>query len=286
MAFNFGSRIVSNEPLTDYLREVVQYFNVIELQADPRYFSHHFAFTTNEKKVLKIYQERFQFQLTMHAPFTNVNLGSLNLEERQLSLSIFLNAMRTASDLDIKLITFHPCKIEPGTTEQQYREICSLEEGSISILLKEAKNLGVTILIENMPITPEYHPSTSDGSRFQELLWLFTEPEFGLTIDIGHALQAGVSIEALLKAERIRHFHFHENDRIRDLHQAIQQNLEWWEKLIKTLAKKFPNTVGILEILTLKEQIESFNHLHKSKGQSGQTVNKHKRDHMIPPIIT
>ncbi len=284
MPFCFGSRIVSNQPLTDYLREAVQHFSVIELQADPRYFSQHFAFTENEKKALRIYQERFRFRLTMHAPFINLSLGSLSLEQRQLSISIFLNAMHTAADLGITLMTFHPSTIHPGTTDEQYKEICMFEEGSISILLKEAKKLGLILLIENMPLTPEYHPNTSDGSRFQELLWLFPEPEFGLTIDIGHALQAGVAIEALLKMERIRHFHFHENDRIKDRHLPIDNNMEWWQKLIKSLVKKFPDAVGILEMLSLKDQIISCNNLQKSiPKQSGA---KHRRELMIPPIIS
>jgi sugar phosphate isomerase/epimerase len=284
MAFCLGSRLVSNLPLTDYLREAVQHFTVIELQADPKYFSSNFAFTANERKVLRIYQDRFQFRLTMHAPFVNIHLGALNLEERQLSISIFLNTMRISGELGVQLITFHPSPILPELTEQQYQDVCLFEEGSISILLKEAKKLGVTLLIENMPNTPKYHPSTRDGSRFQELLWLFPEPEFGLTVDVGHALQAGVAVEAFLKMERVRHFHFHENDRVSDLHQPIQNNVEWWGKLVKGLVKKFPETIGILELTSLKDQIESLNNLHKSlpkQSNAGQ-----RRELMIPPIVT
>jgi sugar phosphate isomerase/epimerase len=284
MAFCLGSRLVSNLPLTDYLKETVQHFTVIELQADPKYFSSNFAFTTNERKILRIYQDRFHFRFTMHAPFVNIHLGSLNLEERQLSISIFLNTMRISSELGVQLITFHPSAMPPEITDQQYQEVCLFEEGSISILLKEAKKLGVTLLIENMPNTPKYHPSTRDGSRFQELLWLFTEPEFGLTVDVGHALQAGIAVEAFLKMERVRHFHVHDNDRISDLHQPIRNNVEWWEKLVKSLAKKFPEAIGILELASIKEQIESLNNLHKSLPK--QPSAGHRRELMIPPIIT
>lgn len=284
MAFCFGSRIVTNQPFPDYLRQAAQYFSVIELEADPKFFSNHFSFTPNEKKVLRIYQERFNFRLTLHAPFVNLRLGAEKLEERQVAISILLNAIRTASDLEIKLVTFHPTTIEPGISEQQYREICLYEEGSISILLKEARKLGVTLLIENMPSTPEYHPGVCDGSRFQELLWLFPEPEFGLTVDVGHALQAKTAVEAFLKMERVKHFHFHENNRIEDQHLGIENNREWWEKLLKNLAKNFPEAVGILEMPDLKQQLQSLQYLSKTNNNKRSV--KPKRELIIPPIIT
>lgn len=283
MAFCLGSRLVVNYPLTEYLREAALQFKVIELQADPSYFSTNYALTVNEKKVLRIYRERYGFQLTMHAPFINLRLGALDLEERQLAINIMLNAMQAAADLDIRLITFHPCTLEPGAPEK-YHENSLLEEGSISLLLKAAKKLGVILLMENMPLIPEFHPKAADGSRFQELLWLFPEPEFGLTIDIGHALQAGVRPEGLLKMDRIRHFHLHENDRHQDSHLPITTQLEWWEKLLKTLTKKFPETCGILEMSQFSDQTASLRKLQPFLGK--RFLPKPGKGQMIPPLIT
>ena len=207
MPFKIGSRIVANRPLTDYLREAVLHFKVIELQADPRYFSANYSLKANEKKIIRIYQERYEFQLTMHAPFINIRLGAIDFDERQLAINILLNTMRTAADLNIRLVTFHPCTMEPDKPGL-YDQNCLLEEASLAILLQEAKQLGIILLMENMPLIAEFHPKTTDGSRFQELLWLFSEPEFGLTIDLGHALQAQVTIDSLLKMDRIASFPF------------------------------------------------------------------------------
>jgi sugar phosphate isomerase/epimerase len=283
MAFCFGSRMVGNVPLSNYLRETVQYFPVIELQSDPKFFSSNFGFTANERSALKIYQDRFHFQLTMHAPYSNINLGALSNEERQLGMRIFENTIQISADLGIKLITFHPIPLVPGMTPEQYREACLLEEDSIAQLLKEARKSGVALLMENMPALSEYPPCTRDGARFQELLWLFPEPEFGLTIDVGHALQAGINTDALLKMERIRHFHFHDNNRIEDLHQPILQDLAWWGKLIKGLAKRFPDAAAILEITSLNEQLDSYKNLAKFLPKQGG--HGKKRELMIPPIL-
>ena len=282
MAFCLGSRLIVNSPLTEYLREAALQFKVIELQADPSYFSANYALTVNEKKVLRIYRERYGFQLTMHAPFINLRLGAINLEERQLAINIMINAMQAASDLEIQLVTFHPCTLEPGAPEK-YHENSLLEEGSIALLLKVAKKLGITLLMENMPLVPEFHSKTTDGSRFQELLWLFPEPEFGLTIDIGHALQAGIPPEGLLKMDRIRHFHLHENDRTIDNHQPITTHLEWWEKLFKTLTKKFPDVYGILEMSQFTDQIASLKELQPFLGK--RALPKPGKGQMIPPLI-
>jgi sugar phosphate isomerase/epimerase len=280
MAFCLGSRIIANRPLTDYLKKAVLYFNVIELQADPRYFSPNYTLTVNEKKIIRIYQERYGFQLTMHAPFEHIRLGAIDFDERQLAINIFLNTIRTAADLNINLITFHPCAIEPDKPGI-YHENCLLEEGSLSILLTEAKKLGITLLMENMPSTPGFHPKTCDGSRFQELLWLFTGPEFGLTIDIGHALQAKVPLESLLKMDRIRQFHFHENEHRLDRHSPFKSNLDWWEKTVKTIAKKFPHSAAILEMSSLEDQIESLHQINHLLGRPTAKLNQKP----IPPMF-
>lgn len=279
MAFNLGSRITANRPLTDYLKTAALHFKVIELQADPHYFSANYTLTANEKNIIRIYQERYGFQLTMHAPFRNLRLGALDKEERQLALNIFLNTVRIAAEFNIRLITFHPCTLEPGDPDR-YPENCLFEEGSISMLLNEAKKHEISLLMENMPLGPEFHPKTSDGSRFQELLWLFPGPEFGLTIDLGHALQANVSLESLLKMERIRHFHFHENDRVHDTHQPININLDWWEKTIKTIARNYPQAAAILEMNSLDDQLASLNNINKILGRTAPKP-KHKP---MPPF--
>ncbi len=282
MAFCLGSRIVNNRPLSAYLQEAVLYFKAIELHTDPRCLSPHFAFTAPEKQTIRIYQERFQFHLTMHAPFVNLRLGAIEREERMVAINILLNVMRLANDLGIKWITFHPCTLEPNAPEQ-YSETRLYEEGSIGMLLQEAKKLGVALLMENMPRDPHFHPGACDGSRFQELLWLFPEPEFGLTVDIGHALQAGIAPEAFLKMDRVRHFHFHDNDRVTDLHQSISTNQDWWKKMFKNISKKFPNAIGVLEMNRFEEQIESLNILSGRPPKRSVLLNKH--DPIVPPIL-
>ena len=262
MSFNLGSRLVKNQPLADYLSKVGQSFSVIELHADPSFLSPYFTYNIAQKKTLRVYQERYSFRFTMHAPFNSCHLGALDPEVRHLATSSLLSAMRLAADLEIAVLTFHPTVFEPNQPEL-YPANCRMEESSLAGLLSEAKRLGLRMLIENMPRDPLFHPSTSDGTRLQELLWLFPESELGLTIDVGHALQAGTPIESLLKMDRIQHFHFHENDRVDDLHTPIITNQKWWLDLIKKLTREYPDAAAVLELDLLEEQLTSLEYLTK-----------------------
>lgn len=269
MFLPLGSRLTANLPLADYLKTATGHFGALELPTDPKHLSPYFTYTASQKSAIRIYQKRFQFRLSLHAPFIDIRLGALNLEERQLSIIKMLNAMQLASDLEIELITFHPCSLEADCPEKFAENFC-YEEDSLAFLLREAKKLGVTLLLENMPQLSRFHRSNCDGTRFDELLWLFPETNFGVTIDLGHALQSKVSLKSLLKIDRIRHFHLHDNDRIGDSRRPIESNLIWWHKLLVTLKKNFPEAVGILEMNRLADQLKSMQSLTHPVGKNAR----------------
>ncbi len=259
MAFMLGSKLTSNIPLTQYLSETASYFRVIEIPTDPRFLSPHFLLNHLSQKTLRTYREEYRFRYTMHAPF--VNLGALDYEERSVAVGKFKSALQVAGDLEIPLMTFHPTMVLPENLPQ-YQECCKYEAANIAALLNEAEELGITLAIENMPSTPEYHRDAMDGKRIAELLSFFPTANFGVTVDIGHALQAQINLENLLSLDRIRHFHFHENDRLTDRHLRIISNLNWWETLLQKLKEKFPQAVGILEMNQLVDQMDSFERLN------------------------
>ncbi len=258
MAFSLGSRLTSNLPLAEYLAEVASCFRWVEIPTDPRFLSPHFPLNKGSKITLRAYRLQYHFQYSIHAPF--VNIGAPESEERLLAIHKFLSAIQIAADLEAPFLTFHPANFRPETGAT-YEEICRQEADSIALLLQKARVLGVSLFMENMPAAPEFHPDAANGTRLRQLLRLFPEPEFGVTIDIGHALQARADFDVLLGLERIRHFHFHENDRLTDKHLRIIGHLDWWQGLLKQLNERFPQTVGILEMNHLVDQLESFERL-------------------------
>jgi sugar phosphate isomerase/epimerase len=256
MSICLGSRYTASQPLAQYLSTAARHFKAIELPADPGHLSPYLIYTAAQKKILGVYQKDYQFQLSMHAPFEGCRLGALNPEERQLSRIKMIAAMQLAAEMKIERLTLHPCSLEPDAPER-YAENCGYEEDCLAYLLQIAQSLGINLLLENMPLLPLFHPSTCDGSRLQELLWLFLEPQFGITLDLGHALQAKVKIESLLKLERIRHFHLHENDRQSDVHLPIMANRVWWQKILHRLNKEFPDAAAIFDMEQLSDQLTS-----------------------------
>jgi sugar phosphate isomerase/epimerase len=270
MSICLGSRFTAQQPLVEYLNKIAPHFRALELSAEPKHLSPYFTYSVSQKKALRIYKKHYQFHLSMHAPFIDCRLGALDPEERQLSRIRILAAMQLAADLEVKHLTFHPCTLETGAPER-YMENCCHEEDNLAYLLKKAQSLGVNLLMENMPQLPIFHSSTCDGSRLQELLWLFPETQFGLTLDLSHALQAKIKIESLLKLERVRHFHLHENDREANFHLPITGNLIWWHKLLNQLNKEFSGKVGILEMDRIADQLTSSRNLQTPPRQKRPT---------------
>ncbi len=260
MPFSLGSRLTPNLPLTRYLTDAATCFHTVEIPTDPRFLSPHFPLNEKSKQTLRVYRERYRFHYTMHAPF--VSLGALDPEERGLALNIFRSVITVAAELEIPLITFHPSMLEPSDAAS-YQEICRYEEESLSRCLAMAQSAGIALAIENMPKDPKFHPEAADGARIRELLSCFPGPGLGVTLDIGHALQAGADLNTLLNLDRIRHFHLHENDRQADRHHRIIANLDWWKGLMAVLNEKFPQAVGILEMNQLIDQMESYHRLQE-----------------------
>jgi sugar phosphate isomerase/epimerase len=255
-----GSRLTAKQPPAEYLTNATHHFQVVELPTEPRQLSPYFSYTASQKKTLQIYKKRYQFQLTMHAPFVDLHLGSPEPEKRHLSLIKMLTTMQLAADLEIQCLTFHPCPLELEAPEC-YAENCCYEEDSLASLLPVAQRLGINLLLKNMPLKPKYHPSTRDGSRMLKLLWLFPEPHFGLTIDLGHALQAKVPIDSLLNLKRVRHFHLHEYDRQGGSYLPISTNLVWWRQILARLDKEFPDAAAILDMDRFSDQLCSLRNL-------------------------
>ncbi len=265
MSFIFGSRLVTNQSLIDYLKFVAPRFKAIELPTDQRLLNANFGFTSPEQQLIKNYQKRYHFKLTIHAPLFNLRLGALDSEIRNTSVAMLKQTIKDAAALNAQVVTFHPCILEPGQPEK-YPENCAYEAENIANLLQLATSYGIKLAIENMPRVPEFHPHASDGTRLKELFALF--PELGMTLDVGHALQAKVELDELLKLKQICHFHLHENDRISDRHFAIETNLPWWQELASQLATNFPNAIGIFEMSELEEQLTSYQNLADSLNRA------------------
>ena len=149
---------------------------------------------------------------TIHAPFMDLNPGSLERMLRDATVHRFRQVMDAARVLRPEVMVFHPGfdRWRYGEARGQWLEL------SVPVwreVLKQAGQIGTTIAVENIF---EEEPST-----LQALFEAVEDPGFGHCFDVGHwNLFRQVSMERWFEAlgGRVKEVHIHDNGGTRDDH--------------------------------------------------------------------
>ena len=186
----------------------------------------------------------------------------------------FISAFRTASLMGAKKITLHTETMSPSI---QSRE--SHVEGtvrSLKVLHREATNMGLDLLIENL-----------DAKSFsiKEFSRLFSEVDMGMTFDIGHANTArGEGYENYLRnfSPRIRHVHLHDNFGQNDDHLPLGAGKMDVKKVVDTLKSKYDGSI------TLEVHSEDRHYLEYSRQRldilwNGKKKFREDQNYLYPP---
>jgi sugar phosphate isomerase/epimerase len=214
-------------------------------------------------------------------PFV-LNLASLNKDNWNRSLIHAQKAMRLARRGGATFYSIHAgfC-MEPKPKElghdlthhklQKPRPIYwkRFIQG-LSILLKDADQLHMDLLVENNVISQENRSVALLCADPQETQRLFTElphPRLGLIVDTGHlkvsARTLGFSVDRFIKvlAQRIRGFHHSDNDGISDTNRPLTRAYWFLEYM-----PRFSHATHILEIdhLSTREIQAQINLLRKA----------------------
>ena len=95
----------------------------------------------------------YKLSYSIHAPISDINIGSLNERIREDSILEILTTAETAANLNIDLVTIHP-----GLTSMAvpYMEEKAIEKAkrSLSAIDRISSEYGVRIAVENMPAFP------------------------------------------------------------------------------------------------------------------------------------
>jgi sugar phosphate isomerase/epimerase len=195
--------------------------------------------------------------LTLHLPFSDLNLGSLNHPIWKESVRQMKKCIEKASDF-IDLAVVHPGHLSPLGMQlpdmawqqsiEGLKEICDF-----------ADDLGIKIAVENMPDMAQIF-----GRRPGEILGMIDSlgrKNAGLTFDIGHANTNGLVFDFLAEIKHMIHVHLHDNKGKSDEHlQVGKGNINW-----KEVMPKFRGYKGrfVIEARTIEEGTASLNFLDK-----------------------
>lgn len=171
----------------------------------------------------------YSFDLSLHAPFSDLNIASLNPSIREESVHQIKSAIRRAADFNAP-ITVHSGRLSPYA--MWYREKAEmLNFSALKSLAEYAEELGVKLLVENMP--------AGDGNLLTtpiEMEKLCLEAGVDVTLDVGHAETSDSALNFISRLRRnIKEVHLHDNNLSRDEHLAIGDGRIDFRRILRTL---------------------------------------------------
>ncbi|MCX8110056.1 MAG: sugar phosphate isomerase/epimerase [Syntrophorhabdaceae bacterium] len=193
-------------------------------------------------------------ELSMHAPFLEINFGSYFEDMRRFSKDRILKALNAAEAIGCSPVVVHPCytfvKGKAEDIEKKTREnfIEDLKE-----IIDKARQSGIKIGLENVHMPFFFFYSMDDFKSLQDEI-----PELGIALDIGHAYIAKYSkgdkhpedsiIEDIkdVGLNNIIHIHLHNNSGIRDDHSFLTGHMDV-KKILDFLNKNGYNEKVIIE---------------------------------------
>ena len=205
---------------------------------------------------LESMMKSYDLTYSIHAPFNDINIASLNESVREMSVIELIKIMNMASELDIRTVTIHPGLYSMVVSGLEDRSIVAAKR-SLRTLDRMAQECGVRLCVENMPGFRFFLGQTAD--QMSELLEGTNLP---ICLDIGHANTTGQLNEIIdTLGSRIMNVHIHDNDGKQDQHLTIGEGTVDFDDCLKRLSSYGGRY--IIECKTLESGSESQDRLSR-----------------------
>ena len=180
---------------------------------------------------LESMMKSYDLTYSIHAPFNDINIASLNESVREMSVIELIKIMNMASELDIKTVTIHPGLYSMVVSGLEDRSVMAAKR-SLRTLDRMAQECGVRLCVENMPGFRFFLGQTAE--QMSELLEGTNLP---ICLDIGHANTTGQLNEIIdTLGSRIMNVHIHDNDGKQDQHLTIGEGTVDFDDCLKRLS--------------------------------------------------
>lgn len=211
-------------PFEDVLEGVSKCFSHWEIVSEGEHQIPNVATTFESLK------DSYKLTYSIHAPFNDVNIASLNESFRETSVIELIKVINIAAELNIKTVTFHPgmySMVVPGLEEKSI--MCARR--SLRTIDRMAEECGVRMCLENMPGFKFFL-----GQTAEQMSQLLEGTNLPICLDIGHANTTG-QLEALMETfeGRIGNVHIHDNEGVQDQHLTIGDGSIDFEKCLSGL---------------------------------------------------
>jgi sugar phosphate isomerase/epimerase len=199
------------------LASVGKEFTAWEIVAEGRHY------LPDIEKIFLDATSSFDVEFSVHAPLSDINIGSLNPRARERSVQEVCETLQAAGRMNIDLCTIHP---------GFYGPLGMLDKPALAAIEDVAQDSGVRVALENMPEMGQMMM----GRTPQELLRLLEGFDLGICLDIGHAHTAHSIDDFLRLKDRVINVHIHDNLGDRDSHLPIGEGSIDFNKVLRGLS--------------------------------------------------
>ncbi len=199
------------------------------------------------------------YELFVHAPFADINIGSPNKALRNVMLKRLERSIAYADELDSPLWVFHP-GFKTGLTHFYPGLEWEANLSSVRHLFNVAKERGMRVAIENLPEPlPALLKSVDDFLAFYDEL----NEDVSLALDVGHAnLNGQIDLFLSTFRDKIIHMHVSDNDGRNDSHSGIGYGMIDWRRVMKAIRGiKFNGVVMLESVEKVEESLERLRQL-------------------------
>jgi len=199
---------------------------------------HQFPEETIDREVL----ESFNLKYTIHAPFMDVNIASLQNQSRLNSVRQIKDSIDLANRINAEAVVVHPGVTSYLPNKYFKNKVDSYAKESMVELGAYGEDLGILTTFENMPAF-----ESMLFENVNELADFLESNDLYMTLDIGHAVHAGHSPDEMI-FDSIKHIHIHDNFGDDDSHLALGEGSIDLNHIVSALEDKNYNGLYIIEV--------------------------------------
>ena len=202
--------------------------------------------------------ESFNLKYSVHSPFMDVNIASVQEKSRHNSIEQIKESIDLANKINAEAVVVHP-GLAPFLANKYFLDrVYEFADESIKELGEYGKDSGVLTTIENMP--------TFDGMIYKDLNDLndlLDSLDMSMTLDIGHANHAGYAPDEMI-FDSIKHIHMHDNFGDDDAHLAFGEGSIDLKAIVNKLEEKNYDGIYIIEVNDYDSIKNSYEYMKKN----------------------
>ncbi|MFQ5835936.1 MAG: sugar phosphate isomerase/epimerase family protein, partial [bacterium] len=224
-------------PLKEVLKDIVEAtYSYVEIWADKTHLDPRIS---PDLSVVKDLLNSFHLKVhSLHAPFSGLDIASLDEQERENSLDLIKKSMESCSEIEGEIVIIHPCSTEISGDDQSYLGAINKTKDSLRTLAILAEKLGIRLAVENLPNIGGWSFGT-DLLQLSKLVTKINNPYLGLCLDTGHSFvgkeDVDLSKDVFECGKNLITLHVQDTDGKKDRHWLPGQGIINWAQFAKDL---------------------------------------------------